>query len=233
MNLTRDTWTIADYEELSAYLATLGKGEEKAKWEARVLNTAMPTIAVPAPEIKRVVRAIAKGNVRDYVALWRYKNYTEFAVLGQLLCHLPFAEAEPLLLRYAEACDTWAGTDCLWFDRATHAEYLAFAARCLPSPHPFVRRLGLIVMLKIIDDDTINAILGLLPALETEQEYYVNMAVAWLVAECFVKFRARTLAFLDEGRYNVFVSRKAVSKCRDSYRVTPEDKEMLLQYRKK
>lgn len=232
MELVREHWSKEDMDEFMRYLASLGKGEEKAKWEARILNTAMPCLAVPAPEVKRIVRQIAKGNLREFIAQWRWDNYTASAVLGQLICRLPFAEQQPLLLRYAARTDTWAGTDCLTFDKAGAADYMAFARGCLPSPHPFVRRLGLIVMLKVLDDTVVEEILALLPGLEGETEYYVNMAVAWLVAECYTHYPVVTLAFLDAGHYNVFVSRKAVSKCRDSYRISPEDKQMLLRYRK-
>lgn len=233
MELTRAHWTEVDMREFLAYLASLGKGEEKAAWEKRILNTAMPCIAVPAPEVKRIVKEIARGNLREFIDHWCWANYTASAVLGQLICRLPWSDQPPLLLRYAAATDTWAGTDCLTFTRATPAEYMAFALPCLDEPHPFVRRLGLVIMLKMVSADTVEAILAALPALAGEKEYYVNMAVAWLVAECFTKCREATLRFLNEGRYNAFVAGKAVSKCRDSYRVSAEDKQMLLRYRRK
>ena len=233
MQLVREDWTTEDMDAFMTYLRSLGKGEEKARWEGRILKTSRPCLAVPATEVKRIVRQIAKGNLRAFIAHWRWDNYTASAVLGQLICYLPFEEQKPLLLRYAAQTDTWAGTDCLTFTKAPAADYLAFAKPCFASAYPFVRRLGLIVMLKIVDEDTVDAILAALPALQTEQEYYVNMAVAWLVAECFTKQRDKTLVFLEEGKYNEFVARKAVSKCRDSYRVSPEDKEMLLKYRPK
>ncbi len=232
MNLVLSQWTAADFDAFDGYLCGLGKGPDKARWEQRILNTRLPCVAVPAPEVKRVVRQIAQGNYRSYIDLWRWRNHTELCILGQLICRLPFAEQKPMLVRYAQACDSWAGTDCLCFNAASHEEYLRFAVERLAAVHTFERRLGVVILLKIVAPDTIEGILAALPGLEQEREYYVNMAVAWLIAECFVKCRAETLVFLQSGRYNAFVSRKAVGKCRDSYRVSPQDKQMLLQYRK-
>jgi 3-methyladenine DNA glycosylase AlkD len=232
MQLIREHWQEADIQEFLAYLRSLGKGEEKALWEQRILNTAMPCLAVPATEVKRIVRQIAKGNVREFVRQWCWDNYTASAILGQLICRLPFDEGRDYLLRYAERTDTWAGTDCLTFDRATPEEYMHFAGECLTDSHTFVRRLGVIIMLKLLSPATVDEILSLLPSMQGETEYYVNMAVAWLIADCVVKCRDQALTFLEQGQYNAFVSRKAVSKCRDSYRVSAEDKEMLLRYRK-
>jgi len=233
MNLVRADWTDGDIADFLSYLGTLSKGEEKAKWEQRIVNTAMPCLAVPSPEVKRIVKQIAKGNYRAFIQRWCWANFTASAILGQLICYLPFEEQVELLPRYAARTDTWAGTDCLTFDKGAPEAYLAYAKQWIASPHTFLRRLGVIVMLKVLSSDTVDEILAALPSLEAEEAYYVNMAVAWLISDCFIKCREETLAFLDRGQYNTFVSRKAVSKCRDSYRVSAEDKQMLLRYRKK
>ena len=59
------------------------------------------------------------------------------------------------------------------------------------------------------------------------------MCIAWFVAECFVKNRNLTLEFLKENILNNFTINKAVQKCRDSFRVSSEDKEMLLSFKRK
>ncbi len=64
------------------------------------------------------------------------------------------------------------------------------------------------------------------------QAYYVMMAEAWLLAEAFVVQRAATLKFLREsyaqGILPKFVQNKAIQKIRESYRVSPSDKALLL-----
>lgn len=233
MELVRQDWTAEDMQAFLAYLRSLGKGPDKAMWEQRILNTGMPCLAVPAPEVKRIVKQIAKGNVRAFVGQWCWDNFTASSILGQLICYLPWEEQRPLLLRYAATTDTWGGTDSLSFTKTTPDEYMRFALSCLGDPHTFVRRLGVIIMLKMISADTIDDILAVLPTMQGETEYYVNMAVAWLVAECFVRQRDKTLAFFESRQYNAFVAAKAVSKCRDSWRVSAEDKQLLLSYRRK
>jgi hypothetical protein len=67
---------------------------------------------------------------------------------------------------------------------------------------------------------------------EKETEYYVNMINAWLICELFIKKREETIEFLKDNKLNKFTINKAISKCRDSYRVSKEDKEMLLKFKK-
>jgi 3-methyladenine DNA glycosylase AlkD len=66
-----------------------------------------------------------------------------------------------------------------------------------------------------------------------EDHYYVNMMNAWIFCECFIKRREKTIAFLKTHKLNKFTINKGISKCRDSFRVSKEDKEMLLGYKVK
>ena len=59
------------------------------------------------------------------------------------------------------------------------------------------------------------------------------MAVAWLMCELMIKNRNQTLKYLEKHILNDFTINKTIGKCRDSYRVSKEDKEFLLKYRVK
>ncbi len=72
----------------------------------------------------------------------------------------------------------------------------------------------------------------IIDTLNKEKEYYVNMAVAWLCCELMIKNRDKFLAYLKHHNLNDFTVNKAISKCRDSYRVSEKDKELLLKYKK-
>ena len=79
----------------------------------------------------------------------------------------------------------------------------------------------------------LNDIFKVLNSFKTEEHYYVNMMLAWLLSECFVKYREETFEFLKKHKLNKFVINKGISKCRDSFRVSKEDKEFLLKYKVK
>ena len=60
----------------------------------------------------------------------------------------------------------------------------------------------------------------------------MNMAVAWAISVCYVKFRDKTLKLLKIKELDIFVQNKAIQKIRESFRVSDEDKEMLKKYKK-
>lgn len=81
------------------------------------------------------------------------------------------------------------------------------------------------------NDNYIDKIFELLDSFQAEEHYYVNMMNAWLLCECFIKRRELTLKYLNHNKLNKFTINKGVQKCRESRRVSAEDKQMLLKFK--
>ena len=64
------------------------------------------------------------------------------------------------------------------------------------------------------------------------EEYYINMAIAWLISECFIKYPALTRSFLENNNLNKFTQNKTISKIRDSLRVSNDEKKDIVKYKK-
>ena len=97
----------------------------------------------------------------------------------------------------------------------------------------FVRRIGIKILFSFVKDcNYTDKIFAILDKLYNENEYYVNMIMAWLLCELFIYQREKTLNYLKDSKLNSFVINKAISKCRDSYRINNEDKQLLLNYKR-
>ena len=86
-------------------------------------------------------------------------------------------------------------------------------------------------MFNYTKESDLTAIFRIVDSLYNEKEYYVNMAVAWLMCEIVIKNREQAFKYLKKHNLNKFTINKTISKCRDSFRVSKEDKEELLKYR--
>ena len=233
MELIKINWTKEDGIEFIKYLESL-KREEKIEWTKKIVNTNMKVLAIKSPELNSIIRKIKKGNFLSFLDL-NLNNYYENTIInGNLISAIiDFEVMKKYLDNYSKKIDNWASCDTLKFNVKNNEEkFMDLSREYVKSDLLFVRRIGMLILFKFIKNDNyINEVYNRLNEFEKENEYYVNMINAWLVCELFIKRRDTTLEFLKNNRLNKFTINKAISKCRDSYRVSDEDKKLLLEYR--
>lgn len=234
MELKNIRWNKQSAQEFQTYLKSLER-KEKVDWTRRIINTKMPLLAIPTPELRKMANEISKGDFVSFLDLQLNEFYENYAINGFLLTHLTdMPELGTRLKAYTEKVDNWALCDILKFKvtNKTVDKFYALSLELLNSTFTFSRRMGIILWFEMIKFQTdLDKIFDIIPTLKGEQEYYVNMALAWFIAECFIKARDKTLDLLSSKVLNQFVTNKAISKCRDSFRVSKIDKEMLLTLR--
>lgn len=231
MNLNKNTWGKADIPAFLEYLNTFSKGKNKGEWEQRIVNTHLNCIAVPSVEVDRIAREIFKGNYQSFLDLWIWENHTCTLIFGKILSKIKdYDVLIKYLLPYSEKADNWSTIDCLKFNfnKNNIDKFLNLTKELILSKHTFSRRLALIILLKALSfGDYTKECFLLLNTIKDEKEYYVNMAGAWLLCECMIKYREETLKYYKSNTTNNFVINKSISKCHDSYRISPADKEYL------
>lgn len=233
MILIKEKWTKKDGEEFIKYLVSL-KNEDKIEWARNILNTNIPVLAIKTIVIKDIVKDICKGNFLSFLDLELTQYYENVAINGFIISNIDDFQTMKLYLdRYVIKIENWACCDLLSFNlKNKDTLFYNLALEYIKSEKPFVKRTGLFILFKLIDNDEyIDKILVIINTFENEQHYYVNMMIAWIFCECFIKRKEKTITFLKKHKLNKFTINKSISKCRDSYRVSKEDKEMLIKYK--
>ena len=64
------------------------------------------------------------------------------------------------------------------------------------------------------------------------EEYYVKMAISWLLSICYIKYPSNTLNYLKSANLDKFTYNKTISKICDSKRIEKKEKEKLKLLRK-
>ena len=77
-----------------------------------------------------------------------------------------------------------------------------------------------------IDKQYLNTIFDIVEKVQKEN-YYVKMAVAWLVSICYIKFPSETLHYITNCHLDKFTYNKSLQKILESYRVSEQDKKMI------
>lgn len=233
MELIKDIWKKKDIKEFQEYLKTLGN-LEKMEWSKNILQTSLPVLSISTPIIKDIAKKIGQGNFLEFLDYMLWEYYENTAINGFLICKIKdFDTMKKYLDIYSSKAENWATCDLLSFDiKGKEKEFFDITLEYIKSPKPFVRRIGMSILFNFINNEEyIDKIFELLDKFQDEKEYYVNMMNAWLFCECFIKQKEKTLKYLKHHKLNKDTINKGVQKCRDSQRVSDEDKEMLLKYK--
>lgn len=230
MDLIKNKWYKKDIEEFNKYLVSKKK-EDKIVFTKRTVNTNMDVLAIPTPELRDIAKEILKGNYISFLDNISNKYYENTIVNVLLINKIDDIEMKKYYFSKL-VIDNWATVDIMSFKiKGKEREYLNLAQEYLKNKHPFFRRIGVRILFNYTSKDDLSEIFNIINSLYEEEEYYVNMAVAWLMCEIVIKNRNQAFEYLKKHHLNKFTINKTISKCRDSFRVSQADKDELIKYR--
>ena len=225
-SLVKDKWTKADIKSFNEFLEEK-KVESKIDFSKRVVNTNMQVLGINNPTCKSYAQEIHKGNFLEFLDKNDFKYYESTLVSAYIINYIKDIKEKR---KYIDKLymDNWATVDSLKFDvKKQEEEFLELSKEYIKSKDTFVRRVGVRILFSYTSSKYVDEVFKIIESLYKEKEYYVNMAVAWLLCELMIKNRNKTVEFLKNGKINDFVMHKTVSKCRDSFRISEKDKKML------
>ena len=195
-------------------------------------------LGVRVPQLRRISKKAAR---EDY---WRFAKeadtemYEELMVRGMMIGYARLSKEEQRreLEAFVPYINNWAICDCCCatykFMKKGQEEWFAFLKVYADSVQEYEIRFALVSMLDFfINEEYIDQVLEILGKVRHEG-YYVNMAAAWAVSVCYVKFPEKTEVFLRKNLLDDFTHNKAIQKIRESYRVSKEEKERLKELRR-
>ena len=230
MELIKEKWNRKDIEEFNKYLKSIER-PEKIDFTKKTINTKMQVLAIPIPELRKIANQICKGNYIGYLDTFNNKYYENTLINALLINNIKDIKTKKYFISKIKI-DNWSTVDILKFKiKNQEQEYLNLAKEYLKSKQEFIRRIGVRILFNYTENDDLTEIFDIINSLQSEEKYYVNMAVAWLLCELMIKNRNQTLKYLENHKLNDFTINKTISKCRDSYRISNEDKDFLIKYR--
>lgn len=192
------------------------------------------SLGVRIPEQRKIAKRIAKSDFWQYLDAEPKEYYEEIMIEGIVIATAPMSTMERFdyLANFVPKIHDWATCDCVAasfrIKDSEREEYWDLIMRYQKSTAEFEVRFMLVMILDhFILPEYWPRIIEILENLPSDA-HYVEMAAAWLISVMMVKERENTLKYLS-GKNNLsdFVQNKAISKCRESYRVSGEDKELL------
>lgn len=172
--------------------------------------------------IKRYVKEKADVSaLRDYVlAEWRFHRIYFYVSLDQMKdVHEQMNFIDKNLL-----FEDWWHTDELikYAAKMDFDEAYEYAKRYVEDDDPFVKRWGYVMFIGKQCEGHANI---LLPMMQNQDHYYVQMGEAWLIAELAVYEPDAVYDWFQENDLLYNINGKAIQKICDSYRISDEWKD--------
>lgn len=193
---------------------------------------------VRIPKLRILAKEIAKSDYwREFLSCESRGLYEEEMlkgiVIGIVKCTIE--ERLALVKEFVPHIDNWAVCDVftggLKAFKKNRELILPYVDECLISQEEFTVRFAVCMLMDyFVDEEYIDSTLEKIANIK-HSGYYVMMAAAWALSVCFIKEREKTLALFAAFRLDKTTQNKAIQKCRESYRVSAEDKELLLSYK--
>jgi len=231
-------WNQKKYNQLLKELDSL-KDLKYKKFQSNLGINEDYLIGVRTPELKKIAKRISKENYLYFIEQNTHNTYEERLIHGLLIGYLKtdFEEVTRLLWEFIPYIDNWALCDVTIANMHVWNKYtkdgFSFVKRCLNKKNEWYQRVGFIILLDYyINDEYIDKILEICNQYKTNQ-YYVKMAISWLISICYIKQKEKTLLFLKNNQMDSWIQNKSIQKIRESTRVNKIEKDELLKWKKK
>ena len=193
-------------------------------------------IGVRTPDLRKMAKQICKTPVaQEFLHSLPHRYFDENQLhafilseekdydtcIAKLECFLPYV-------------DNWATCDQLaprCFKKHTQ-ELLLFIRKWMASEHTYTIRFGIGTLMRYYLDDAFHPEYLEWVASVRSEEYYIRMMQAWFFATALAKQWDATLPYIQQHRLDSVTHRMTIQKAVESFRITPEQKELLKTYRR-
>ena len=195
-------------------------------------------IGVRVPELRKMAKEIAIQDYEKFLLQAQDDYYEELLLQGLVIGYakISIEETFKYLKNFVPKINSWAVCDTTCSNLKITKKYMKemweFLEQYINSKNEYEIRFALVMYLNyFLTDDYIDEILLKIDKI-TNEEYYVQMAIAWLVSFAYIKQREKTEKYLLKNKLDKFTLNKSIQKICESYRVSKEDKEKLRKLKK-
>lgn len=191
-------------------------------------------IGVRVPVLRDYAKKLAKEyETKELIKQIDNQYYEEIMLQGMLIGLLKedFVTIQKQIELFVPKIDNWAVCDIfcagLKITKKYRVEMWNLLQKYLKSNKEFEIRFAIVMILVFyIDEEYIERNFKIFDNIAS-QDYYVQMAVAWAISICLIKFYDKTLDYLEHADLDNFTYNKALQKAIESYRIDDKNKMIL------
>ncbi|AKP67325.1 DNA alkylation repair protein [Companilactobacillus ginsenosidimutans] len=229
-NLESVIWTDENYRNFLTELESLGDENYRTRQE-KIIVTDYPLIGIKMGELQKIGKSISKGNPKEFLKVAGSENYEVVIIQGYVLANLklPLEAFEQYCTEYLSKANAWSIVDMVVHFKLIlkfRDEFLVVVKKYLKSDNFWFQRTGLVFLLKFyLTPDYIDESLQLTLSVKSD-EYYVQMAQAWLFSAAFPKDPGKIYSIISDDPLSK-LSKLTVRRIKSLTHTTADEKDKL------
>lgn len=221
-------------EDYKKYLDKLYKNQDKEYqvFTKPIVNTTYEIIGIRSPIMKREAKLISKSNYQDYLKYNEFSTYEEVLLYGLIVSNIKdYDEYKYYMNIYLDKCDSWALIDGVVANSSVIKKNLdsnlKYIEELIKTKKEFYVRCGYIMLKTFYIDGIHNEDIYKYVNMNKLDKYYVNMAIAWLLCDMFIKDYDNTMNYVKSSNIPSTIINMNIRKCKDSYRLSDKEKDEI------
>lgn len=187
-------------------------------------------IGVRMPDLRKLAKKIDEKQAQIFMEDLPHTYYEENMLHSILISNMKnYDDCVDHLERFLPFVDNWAVSDCISpkiFTKNTD-KLIGKIKLWAKSSHTYTVRVAICLLMKYFLDEKFKVeYLNVATQIKSE-EYYVNMMVAWFFATALAKQWDDVIFVLEDNLLDEWTHNKTIQKARESFRITPEQKQYL------
>lgn len=193
-------------------------------------------IGVRMPDLRKLAKKIDEKQAQFFMEDLPHTYYEENMLHSILISKMKnYDDCIDYLERFLPFVDNWAVCDCISPKIFTknNDKLIGEIKLWAKSSHTYTVRVAICLLMKYFLDEKFKVeYLNVATQIKSE-EYYVNMMVAWFFATALAKQWDDVIFVLEDNLLDEWTHNKTIQKARESFRITPEQKQYLKSLKKR
>lgn len=207
---------------------------EYKKFHSKLCTTKYEIIGVRVPIVKEIAKRYSKEYGIKVIDELSNEYYEEVLIKGLIIGYSKESNEirETYIKKFILEIDNWAICDSTisnmkFIKKDLDLFYEFITNNYQNSKDTYSLRFMIVVFLNYyLESKYIKNILNIIDNINSS-EYYVNMAIAWLLSIAYIKNKEITIEYLNNNNLDKFTYNKTLQKICESYQVSKEEKELL------
>lgn len=207
---------------------------EYKKFHSKLCTTKYEIIGVRVPIVKEIAKRYSKEYGIKVIDELSNEYYEEVLIKGLIIGYSKESNEirETYIKEFIPEIDNWAICDSTisnmkFIKKDLDLFYEFITNNYQKSKDTYSLRFMIVVFLNYyLESKYIKNILNIIDNINIS-EYYVNMAIAWLLSIAYIKNKEITIEYLNNNNLDKFTYNKTIQKICESYQVSKEEKELL------